>query len=143
MGRLIGIARAMKKRARLVELEETDVRLEDGVAGDVRGATRDRQVTVLFQEGWKDACLALGVQLPWVTRRANLLIEGVPVPNEGERLSIADLILEVTQETKPCSVMEAAHRGLRRALAPQWRGGVCCRVVSGGHIRIGDSVKIV
>ncbi|HEY4266451.1 MAG TPA: MOSC domain-containing protein [Micropepsaceae bacterium] len=143
MGRLIGIARAVKKRARLAELEETDVRLADGIIGDVRGATRDRQVTVLFREGWNAACDALGVQLPWVTRRANLLVEGVPVPNESERLAIGDLILEVTGETKPCSVMEAAHRGLRRAMAPQWRGGVCCRVVSGGHIHIGDFVEIV
>jgi MOSC domain-containing protein YiiM len=142
MGRLVGIARAVKKRARMAELEEAEVRLTDGVVGDARGATRGRQVTVLFREGWEDACRALGVELPWVTRRANLLIEGVPVPNEGERLVIGDLILEVTEETKPCQVMEAAHRGLRQALAPQWRGGVCCRVVQSGRIRVGDSVEI-
>jgi MOSC domain-containing protein YiiM len=142
MGRLLGIARAVKKRSRMAELEETEVRLADGVVGDARGATRGRQVTVLFREGWEDACRALGVELPWVTRRANLLVEGVPVPNEGERLTIGDLILEVTEETKPCQVMEAAHRGLRQALAPQWRGGVCCRVVQGGRIRVGDTVEI-
>jgi MOSC domain-containing protein YiiM len=142
MGRLLGIARAVKKRTRMTELEETEVRLADGVVGDARGATPGRQVTVLFREGWEEACGALGVQLPWVIRRANLLVEGVPVPNEGERLTIGDLILEVTEETKPCQVMEAAHRGLRRALTPLWRGGVCCRVVQGGRIRVGDSVEI-
>jgi MOSC domain-containing protein YiiM len=142
MGRLLGIARATAKRAPLKELEETEVRLADGIVGDVRGASRGRQVTVLFREGWDAACDDLGVRLPWVTRRANLLIEGVPVPDVGERLTIGGLVLEVTEETKPCQVMEAAHRGLRRALVREWRGGVCCRVVTGSHIRVGDPVDI-
>jgi MOSC domain-containing protein YiiM len=143
MGRLLGIARATAKRAPLKQLEETEVRLADGIVGDVRGAKRGRQVTVLFRESWDEACEALGATLPWVTRRANLLIEGVPVPDVGEQLRIGDLVLEVTEETKPCQVMEAAHRGLRRALAPQWRGGVCCSVVTASRVRVGDSVEIV
>jgi MOSC domain-containing protein YiiM len=142
MGRLLGIARATAKRAPLQELDEAEVRVADGIVGDVRGTSRGRQVTVLFRKGWDDACDDLGVRLPWVTRRANLLIEGVPVPDVGERLTIGGLVLEVTQETKPCQVMEAAHRGLRRALGRDWRGGICCTVVTGSRIRVGDSVDI-
>jgi MOSC domain-containing protein YiiM len=142
MGRLLGIARATAKRAPLKELEEAEVRVADGIVGDVRGASRGCQVTVLFRKGWDDACDELGVRLPWVTRRANFLIEGVPVPDVGERLTIGGLVLEVTQETKPCQVMEAAHRGLRRALEREWLGGVCCTVVTGSRIRVGDSVDI-
>ena len=142
MGQLLGIARAIAKRVPLAELQETEVWLEDGIPGDVRGAKLRRQVTVLFREGWDNACRELGVQLPWVARRANLLVEGVPVPGEGGRLIIGGLVLEVTEETQPCQVMEKTHRGLRRALTPEWRGGVCCRVVKGGHIRVGDPVNI-
>jgi MOSC domain-containing protein YiiM len=142
MGRLLGIARAPAKRAGLIELTEADVDVADGIPGDVRGNRSGRQVTVLFREGWERACEELGVTLPWVTRRANLLVEGVAVPREGGRLTIGDLVLEVTQETQPCRVMEAAHRGLRRALTPEWRGGVFCRVVRGGRIRVGDRVEV-
>jgi len=99
-------------------------------------------VTVLFREGWEGACRDLGVKLPWTTRRANLLVEGVPVPREGARLSVGDMVLEVTDETKPCQVMEAACTGLRQALTPEWRGGVTCRVVRGGTIRVGDRVEV-
>jgi MOSC domain-containing protein YiiM len=142
MGHLLAIARAPVKKGPLSPLTEVDVGVADGVAGDARGKRPDRQVTVVFRERWDAACRELGVELPWIARRANLLVEGVAVPREGERLVIGSLVLEVTQETKPCQVMEAAHRGLRAALTPDWRGGVCCRVVSGGTIRVGDRVDV-
>ena len=141
MGRLLGIARAPASRAALIEMDEAEVGVADGVQGDARGTKPGRQVTVLFREGWERACAELGVTLPWVTRRANLLVEGVAVPREGGRLRIGSLVLEVMEETKPCRVMEAAHRGLKQALAPEWRGGVTCRVVQGGTIRVGDPVE--
>jgi MOSC domain-containing protein YiiM len=56
---------------------------------------------------------------------------------------VGEAVLEITAETKPCQVMEAAHHGLRSALKPDWRGGVCCRVISGGKIRIGDPVELL
>jgi len=142
MGHLLAIARAPVKRGPISPLTETEVGIAGGVAGDARGKRPGRQVTVVFREGWEAACRELGVDLPWTTRRANLFVEGVPVPHEGERLVIGSLVLEVTQETQPCQVMEAAHRGLRSALTPDWRGGVCCRVISGGTIRVGDRVEI-
>jgi MOSC domain-containing protein YiiM len=142
MGHLLAIARAPVKRGPLMDLQEAAIGVADGVDGDARGKRPERQVTVVFREGWDAACRELGVELPWTTRRANLLIEGVPVPREGKRLVIGTLVLEVTQETQPCQLMEAAHRGLRAALTPDWRGGVCCRVVQGGTIRVGDRVEV-
>jgi MOSC domain-containing protein YiiM len=142
MGHLLAIARAPVKRGPLMELQEAAVDVAEGVDGDARGKRPGRQVTVVFREGWDAACRDLGAELPWITRRANLLVEGVAVPREGKRLVIGSLVLEVTQETQPCQVMEAAHRGLRAALTPEWRGGVCCRVVQGGTIRVGDRVEI-
>ena len=141
MGFLLGIARAPASRAALIEIKEAQVGAAEGIEGDARGRNPGRQVTVLFREGWESACGELGVTLPWVTRRANLLVEGIAPPPAGGQLKIGDLVLEVTQETKPCHLMEAAHRGLKRALTPEWRGGVCCRVLKGGTIRIGDSVE--
>ena len=141
MGRLLGIAHAPASRAALIEIDAAQVDITGGIPGDARGAKPGRQVTVLFREGWERACRDIGATLPWTVRRANLLVEGVAIPAEGGRLILGELVLEVTQETKPCHVMEAAHRGLRRALAPEWRGGVCCRVLAGGVIRVGDGVE--
>jgi len=142
MGRLVGIARAARKRAPLTETEQAEVTVELGIVGDARGTKPGRQVTILFREGWEAACRDLGVALPWLTRRANLLVEGLAVPREGTHLAVGEAVLEVMEETKPCSVMEAAHRGLRRALTPDWRGGVTCRVLKGVTIRAGDPVEV-
>ena len=142
MGSLLGIASAPVKRGPLTPLTDAVVDVGAGVLGDARGTRAGRQVTVLFRESWDAACGELGAELPWTTRRANLLVEGVEVPREGQHLIIGSVVLEVTQETQPCQLMEAAHQGLRAALTPEWRGGVCCRVVKGGTIRIGDSVEV-
>jgi MOSC domain-containing protein YiiM len=127
----------------MVEISDVEIDAVTGLAGDARGRKPGRQVTVLFREGWDAACRELGAALPWTTRRANLLVEGMAVPAVGERIGIGNVVLEVTGETDPCRVMEAAHRGLRRALTPDWRGGVCCRVYRQGRIAVGDAVVLL
>ncbi len=140
---LIGIAKTRELRAPMEECATTDISLESGVTDDVRGRKHGRQVTVLFREGWEAACREIDVSLPWTTRRANLYVAGLDFPREiGWRLRIGDVVLEVTEETAPCQLMERAHAGLRRAMTPDWRGGVCCTVVSGGSIKIGDPVAV-
>jgi len=142
MGRLIGIARAKEKLAPLEEMQTALVTIGDGIEGDARGRNTDRQVTILFREGWDAACAEVGARLPWTARRANLFVQDVPTPRTGARLSIGDVVLQVTKETKPCHMMDMAHMGLRVALRPEWRGGVCCNVVQGGTIKLGDEVWI-
>jgi MOSC domain-containing protein YiiM len=140
-GRLTGIARACELRAPLEEMDTASITERDGIEGDARGIKADRQITVLFREGWEDACRDIGASLPWTTRRANLYVDGLDRPRAaGARIAIGEVVLAVVQETKPCELMERAHPGLRRALAPDWRGGVCCNVLQGGTIRKGDPV---
>ena len=142
-GRLIGIARVAALRAPPEEIAFARVSVEAGIDGDARGKKRDRQVTILFRESWDDACRELGVALPWTTRRANLLVEGLPPPQQTRgKLRIGDVTLEVRLETDPCMLMERMHNGLKAALTPAWRGGVCCNVVTGGDIRLGNPVTL-
>ncbi len=143
MGKLIGIARTAEKLGPMEEIGRASVSLEAGIEGDVRGRKANRQVSVLFRDGWEDACHTLEMTLPWTTRRANLFVEGVARPQQvGVRITIGDVVLEVMQETDPCQIMERAQAGLYDALKPAWRGGVCCRVVQGGDIALGDAVVI-
>jgi MOSC domain-containing protein YiiM len=142
-GKLIGIAIRRKSRAPMESLIRVRISVEAGLEGDAKGAIPDHQVTIVFKEGWDAACTALGHALPWTTRRANLFVDGVSVPMSiGARVRVGPVILAVTDETRPCMVMERQATGLRAALMPEWRGGITCRVLEGGEVGLGDEVKI-
>ena len=144
MARLLGIARRAQKRAVMEILDAVEVTVESGVAGDFRGKPGKRQVTLMSREAWQAACNDLGEDLPWTTRRANLLVEGLALDDTaGKQIKIGDLTLEITRETDPCERMDEARQGLLSAMTKDWRGGVCCRVISSGKITVGDKVEII
>lgn len=143
MGELLGIAIRSKSRAPMEELDSREVSSEAGLAGDFRGRAKGRNVTVLSREGWEAACADLGERLPWTTRRANLLVEGVDLAHSaGRQLRVGAVLLEITDECAPCQRMEDARSGLRAVLGRDWRAGVVCSVVEGGKLRVGDSVAL-
>ena len=143
-GQLVAIAVRSATRVPMETLDRARVTLEQGVDGEFRGKPGPRQVTVLAEESWSAACAELGEELPWTLRRANLLVRGVDLEESvGSRLRVGGTLLEVTEETAPCRIMDLQHEGLRAALTPHWRGGVCARVVEGGEIAVGDAAGLV
>lgn len=150
-GHLIGIAWRPARRAPMQTVDAVDISLEKGVEGDHKGAKfKRRAVTILAIEDWKAALSDVAaastdaIDLDWTARRANLLVEGVRLPRAiGATLRIGPALLEVTYPTTPCSRMDEALAGLRKALHPDWRGGITCRVLEGGHVALGDSVEII
>lgn len=132
------------------ELTHGAISVEDGLEGDARGRKyARRRITVLAREDWNAALMALaGVagppDVPWIARRANLLVEGVRLPRaRGAKIGIGDVVLEVTDQTAPCGRMDEAYPGLMKALHPEWRGGVTCAVLEGGRIALGDEVRVL
>lgn len=143
-GKLIGIAKREKVRAPMEELRRASVLVERGVEGDARGVVPERNVTLIFREDWEAACAAHGRNLPWITRRANLYVEGLrDFKRIGARIKVGDVVLEVTEENLPCKLMDMQSQGLRVALEPDWRAGVACKVLTSGDIAIGDRVEVV
>ena len=143
MAILNGIAIAPKILAPMEPRTEAEITIEAGITGDARGRKRTRQISVLFADDWTDACAEIGEQHDWIKRRANLYVSGCRSPQTiGQIIRIGSVELEVTEETEPCEMMDAISDGLRQSLTPAWRGGVCCRVISGGIIRNGDDVLI-
>lgn len=141
---LIDIAYKDKKRGPMLKHQQCQVSCDAGVQGDVRGKPGRRQVTVLCREAWQLACDELQVDLPWTVRRANLLVSGLTLDHSsiGKIIEIGDVKLEITRETDPCHRMEQQQTGLINALKPDWRGGVCCKVLQGGHIEVNAQVTL-
>lgn len=143
MGTLNGIARREKKRAPMETLERAEISTETGVARDSRGKPGKRQVTVVSAAAWRAACRDLGQEVPWTARRANLLVDGIELPETtGGILRIGPVKLLINDEVDPCSRMDEQYAGLTRALQPDWRGGVACTVLEGGCVALGDSVTL-
>lgn len=145
-GRLIGIARRAARLEPMQELQSGEVSVAAGLAGDHKGMKfPNRQITVLAVEAWREAARQAGEpDLAWTARRANLLVQGVDLPRAaGGVLRINDVVLEVTSQTVPCKRMDDALNGLRKALHPDWRGGVTCRVLEGGRVTLDDRVEVL
>jgi MOSC domain-containing protein YiiM len=100
-------------------------------------------VTLLDAGQWRQVIAELGVDLPWHTRRANLLIEGIDLQAAvGQRIQIGECRFAIGGETTPCERMDEIQPGLRRILTPELRGGVWGKVLRGGQLRVGDSVRV-
>ena len=136
------IAYRSKPKAPMTEIEQVDISCEQGLLPDFRGKPGKRQVTLLSAQSWQDACAELGAELPWTLRRANILIDGLRFSafDVGRIIRIGDAELQVMIETDPCPRMDAQHQGLTAALLPEWRAGVCCKVLKSGSVRVGDPV---
>jgi len=144
MGNVIGIARREKLRAEMETIDSVYVDEKTGLSGDIRGTALKRQVTLLSAKAWSEVCRELEADLPWTTRRANILIENIDFHQDsGYKIQIGEVFLLVTRQTDPCSRMDEQYSGLTNALMSDWRGGVCCSVVKGGNISLGDEVKLI
>ena len=150
MAKLLGIATRPKRRAEMATLDSAAVSIESGIESDYRGQPGNRQVTVMSKSDWDTACQNISDSLSWTTRRANLLVDDIAFPDTVDRvLRIGEagdensVQLLITRETAPCERMDEYRSGLREALGPDWRGGVCCRVLRGGKIKVGDDVTLL
>jgi len=144
MGNVIGIARREKLRAEMETIDSVYVDEKTGLSGDIRGTALKRQVTLLSAKAWSEVCHELEADLPWTTRRANILIENIDFHQDsGYKIKIGEVLLLVTRQTDPCSRMDEQYSGLTNALMSDWRGGVCCSVVKEGNISLGDEVKLI
>lgn len=142
--KIAGLAIRTRSRAPMRENEDVHITQTDGVVGDFRGNFTNRQITMLSLEQWHEACEELNMQLPWTFRRANILVSGRTFSKNdlGKIITIGETKLQITEQTEPCSRMDAQHHGLTAALALDWRAGVCCKVLNGGHIKLGDVAEV-
>lgn len=148
-GKLGGIARHGRPKGPIETIDHVAITLEGGIQGDYRGVIKPggkgrRQVTLIERGDWAAAMAAVGHDLPWYERRANLLVDGLDLPQvPGATIRIGTaVVLLVTRECNPCHRMEALAEGLKAALTPDWRGGVCTRVLAGGRIAVDDEIRI-
>ena len=146
MGSIKGIATREKTKAKMDEHLSAKVTFDNGVGADSRGRKKGgkRQVTIVTSENWHSTCKELGQEIPWTTRRANILVEGLDLKDKtGTQLKIGTAIVEITGELEPCNRMDEQFQGLTKILEKDWRGGVTCKLIREGEININDEVELI
>jgi len=145
MGKIIAIATRKKTKAEMDEHSSATISFENGVGQDSRGKKRNnRQITIMTSENWHSSCKELGRIIPWTTRRANILIEGVELKGlTGCKLKIGTALVEITGELEPCNRMDQQFEGLTEILSEDWRGGVTCKLIEEGEIHLNDEVELI
>ncbi len=113
-----------------------------GIVGDAHGGLWHRQVSLLGLEKI-EAFRAKGAAVEFGAFGENLVVDGfdfrsLPV---GTLLSAGDVLLEMTQIGKECHSHCAIYKAVGDCIMP--REGVFARVLRGGHIRVGDEMRIV
>jgi len=145
-GSLLWIGIRPGRKQELVSLQEVGVSTDQGLNGDHFASTysKDRQVTLIQHEHLQAVASILNEEevSPKLTRR-NLVVSGINlIALRTQRFRIGEVVLEGTGYCHPCSRMEE-NLGPGGYNAMRGHGGITAKVISGGTIRVGDTVTMI
>ncbi len=141
-GSVLALALRPVKSQSVIVQDTLELSPQAGVIGD-HGTSRHRQVSLLDEDSWNAACIEVDEALNWTTRRSNVLVSGLDLQHlVGSQIRLGSALVEVMGEVVPCHVMDAAKKGLKDALKPDWRGGVYGRVIESGQVHVGDKITV-
>lgn len=142
IGRIKAIALRTPNTGPMRLVESAHATVGEGIDGDVK-VSPSRGITFLATGQWGAVCRQLDVDLPWHTRRANVLVEADSLVDLiGRNIRFGEVVVAIKAETRPCELMDTYQAGLREALSPECRAGVYGRVMEGGRFAVGDMVTI-
>ena len=146
VGQVVWIGIRAKTRGSIQVLTETYANI-GGLTGDrynkgIPGSKR--QVTLIQAEHLTAVASFLGKDhLDPVLVRRNIVVQGINLNAlKGKTFKIGDAVLEMTGFCYPCSRMEE-NLGKGGFNAMRGHGGITCRVLEEGTIRVGDEVSVL
>lgn len=142
MAEVVSIHRAHERSAPAEPLTAATVITDFGLEGDFRSRRPGRHVTLIEEETLTAVGAQLGTTIPAGASRRQIVVRGMALnPTVGHTLRVGEVVLAVTSLCDPCVKMnDKIGPGARDALFN--RGGVCARVLSGGTLRVGDTVAV-
>ncbi len=143
MAKIIAVCKSEKKGTKKEVVTEGFLREDFGLIGDAHAdCCTHRQVSLLAIESI-NKMRSLGFDIGPGDFAENITCEGVELVSlpVGTRLLIGkEVILEVTQIGKECHSRCAIYRQIGKCIMP--REGVFAKVIGGGLVRAGNTIKI-
>jgi MOSC domain-containing protein YiiM len=146
MSTVVHIFVASKRGAPMSAQQFVEALAEAGLTGDRYSEKKNRrspdyQVTFIELENIEAFTQASGLPLTPDMPRRNIVTSGIRL-NElcGKRFSVGRARFEGLELCEPCSLFaKRTHREVLRFFAG--KGGLRARIVSGGEIRVGDTIE--
>jgi MOSC domain-containing protein YiiM len=142
-GNIVAVCTSNKKGIRKRNVGEAQLKVDWGIVGDAHAADWHRQVSLLAMESI-EKMHALGLNIGPGSFAENLTTQGIdplslPI---GSQVRVGDqAILEITQHGKICHDRCAIYYQVGDCVMP--REGVFAKVIKGGQVKVGDTVKTV
>ena len=145
-GNLEWIGLRPERRARMHTVAKVMALEKRGLEGDHRTGKSPgsgRQVTLISREFIRQTAHFLGQEeIDPALRRRNLVVSGINLNAlRHQRFSIGDALFEAGALCHPCSRMESAL-GKGGVAAMLGHGGLCCKILRGGEIAVGQKVVV-
>lgn len=136
-GTLEAIHIAAKVGAPMAALDAAQIIADFGLEGDRKAQRGSHRQVLIINSETLDA-----FELQPGEIRENLTIRGLDIfaLETGQEVQVGDVVLQVTKYCAPCEFMDSVRPGLRTAMKKQ--RGMLFRVISGGHVKVGDRVSI-
>lgn len=141
MGELAAIWIKRAKRGKMDPVDTATLVATRGLVGNADQGRR-RQVTLIEEEVWRALMERLGGDADPSSRRANLMLRGIRLPEtRGRVLRIGGCRIRIGGHLTPCYLMDEILPGLQAAMRPDWGGGAFAEVLDDGEIHVGDPVE--
>lgn len=142
MGTVKAVCTSSIKGIQKTESDSIELKPDWGIEGDAHAGKWHRQVSLLSYEKIEDF-KARGADVVNGSFGENIIVEGFDLKSLpiGTRFRSGDVELELTQIGKECHAHCAIYHKMGDCIMP--REGVFCKVISGGHIALGDSIDII
>lgn len=142
-GKILAVCISDEKGEKKHDIGEAVLRQEHGMEGDAHSGSWHRQISLLSLDSI-NKMRAMGADVYYGDFAENLSIEGIelftlPI---GTRMKVgAEIELEVTQIGKECHNGCAIRQQVGDCVMP--REGIFARVITGGTVRVGDTIEVV
>ena len=136
-----------ERKAALEQLDRVEAVARHGLQGDHRTEKKPgsgRQVTIISREFIRQIAYFLSRDdiNPALLRR-NLVVSGINLnAMRHQRFRIGQAMFEAGALCHPCSRMETAL-GKGGVAAMIGHGGLCCKIIEGGWLSVGDAVEVI
>ena len=137
-GKVIALHLCKRRRLPMTPVQEAVAVSRVGLEGDIHALKYDTRQVLLMDKETLD-----GFRLPPGIIKENITVEGLDFSSiqEGQVFHIGpEVTLEATGPCVPCGRMDKIRLGLRRAL--RGRRGILARVMNGGTLRVGDTIRV-